>query len=141
MKKSWLFTFVLVGIILLQGCIYWVPEDDEQYEYVFYHNFTPFDIDCWIDDEYVGIVWAHDTLRVRDKYWEGWHMFYSEAVNGDLFWGPDEFYLSDGESLHIDLVNSMWSASPNISKAAESLNQSRENSSSQALDNKVGPQS
>jgi hypothetical protein len=91
--------------VALGGCIFIDPDDDHdwRYERIVWDNHTPYHIDNYLDGEFIGTVAPYDELTFRHRHLEGYRTFYSEAIEVETTWGPDEFYVDDGETFILDL--------------------------------------
>lgn len=109
-RKNLVRSLVVLSIIPLSASCIWFSDWDEDWlrEEVTYDNHTNYYIDCYIDDHYETTVRPYDEATVRDRDWDGRHLFYSRTVDGDVEWGPDYFYLDDGDHLVIDLYDDRW---------------------------------
>lgn len=104
-------TKIMLGIlvvILMSGCI-WIDDDHDDYccnnyeEEIVYVNHTNYSVDNFIDDEFVGSVTPDSELHVFGYDYDGYHVFYSRCINFEFEWGPDEFFIYDGETFTIYL--------------------------------------
>ncbi|MBN2383031.1 hypothetical protein JXQ70_09130 [bacterium] len=78
-------------------------DDDDDLERIIYHNNTPYYVDNYIDDHYVGTVQAYESLTITGWRYEGRHLYFSESIDNDWEWGPDYFFIDDGGTLNISL--------------------------------------
>ncbi|MBN1354805.1 hypothetical protein JXA40_00890 [bacterium] len=105
---NWKPLAIILIALSFTGCI-WVDDDDDDYywrdyvEHIIYINNTGYPIENFIDRHYVGTVDPWSELHVYDRDLEGYHLFYSDCVDCPLEWGPDEFYIHDGETFRIFL--------------------------------------
>lgn len=103
--------FVLLTVLTVSGCI-WIDDDDddgccdELVEEIIYVNQTAYQIDNFIDDEYVGTVAPNTELHVFNDEYDGRHAFFSDCVNCSLSWGPTQFTIREGETFRIYLEDS-----------------------------------
>lgn len=96
-------------LVCSTGCIWFSDWDDDWLmEKIVYDNHTDYYIDCYIDDHYETTVRPYGERSVEDRDWDGRHLFYARSVDGEIEWGPEYFYLDDGETLVIDLHDSYW---------------------------------
>jgi len=99
---------ILLITICISGCI-WIDDDDDDYygsndrEHIVYINRTDCSVENFIDRYNVGIVEPWSELHLYDWDYEGYHMFHSVCLDYDLEWGPDEFFIRDGETFRIYL--------------------------------------
>ncbi|MBN2055483.1 hypothetical protein JW905_11205 [bacterium] len=102
---------VLVSTSSLTGCI-WVDDWDEWlYERVIFDNHTGCYVDCYIDGYYEVTVRPHDESRIKERHLEGRREFYARSTDGLIEWGPDYFFLDEGETVVIDLYDGGWTRS------------------------------
>ena len=98
---------LILTILLLNGCVW---DDDCGYgcsfeEEIVFINTTGWNIECFIDNQSVGIVAPNNEMHIFGEHYEGVHLYYAECKENDCntHWGPTEFFMNEGELFRIYL--------------------------------------